>query len=62
MQDELIVFGHNDLDQIGSMLSIEYKMPNIQKKYFYTNYGDIEKQVQAIMMLNCNFHQNLPNY
>ena len=48
MQDELIVFGHNDLDQIGSMLSIEYKMPNIQKKYFYTNYGDIDKQVQAI--------------
>ena len=48
MQDELIVFGHNDLDQIGSLLSIEYKMPHIQKKYFYTNYGDIDKQVQAI--------------
>lgn len=48
MQDELIVFTHNDLDAGGSIINIEYKMPGIKKKYFYTNYGDIEKQVQDI--------------
>ena len=48
MQDELIVFLHNDLDAMGALLNIEYKMPGIKKKYFYTNYGDIDKQVQDI--------------
>ena len=48
MQDELIVFSHNDLDMAGTVLNIEYKMPGIKKKYFYTNYGDIENQVQDI--------------
>lgn len=48
MQDELIVFSHNDLDMSGTVLNIEYKFPNLKKKYFYTNYGDIEKQVQDI--------------
>lgn len=48
MQDELIVFTHCDLDMSGTVLNIEYKMPGIKKKYFYTNYGDIEKQVQDI--------------
>lgn len=48
MQDELIVLSHVDLDMAGTVLNIEYKMPGIKKKYFYTNYGDIEKQVQDI--------------
>lgn len=48
MQDELIVFSHNDLDMSLSVINIEYKMPGIKKKYFYTNYGDIDKQVQDI--------------
>lgn len=48
MQDELIVFTHNDADAAGAILNIEYKMPGIKKKYFYTNYGDIDKQVQDI--------------
>lgn len=48
MQDELIVFSHSDLDMAGSVLNIEYKMPNIKKKYFYTNYADIDKQVHDI--------------
>lgn len=48
MQDELIVFSHNDLDMAGSILCIEYKMPFIKKKYFYTNYSDIKKQVDDI--------------
>lgn len=48
MQDELIVFSHQDLDMSGSVLNIEYKMPNIKKKYFYTNYGDIKQRVDDI--------------
>ena len=48
MQDELIVCSHNDLDMALSVINIEYKMPGIKKKYFYTNYGDIDKQVQDI--------------
>ena len=43
MEKELIVFTHNDLDMAGTVLCIENKIPNIQKKYFYTNYGDITK-------------------
>lgn len=48
MENELIVFTHNDLDMAGTILCIENKIPNIQKKYFYTNYGDITKQVDDI--------------
>lgn len=48
MQDELIILSHVDLDMAGTIINIEYKMPGIKKKYFYTNYGDIEKQVQDI--------------
>ncbi len=48
MPDELIVFSHNDLDMGGTVLNIEYKFPTLKKKYFYTNYGDIVKQVQDI--------------
>lgn len=48
MQDELIVFSHTDLDMAGSIINIEYRMPNIKKKYFYTNYGDIKQRVDDI--------------
>lgn len=48
MNDELIVLLHNDLDAAGCQLNIEYKMPNIRKKYFYTNYGDLKQKVQEI--------------
>lgn len=47
-QNELIVFTHNDLDALGTMLGIEYKFPNVQKKYFHTNYGNIKQRVQEI--------------
>jgi len=53
MNEELIVFTHNDLDALGCMLNIEYKFPNVMKKYFYTNYAnipqitdDIERHIQ----------------
>ena len=48
MKNELIVFTHNDLDMAGSVLCIENKTPNVLKKYFFTNYGDITKQVNDI--------------
>jgi oligoribonuclease NrnB/cAMP/cGMP phosphodiesterase (DHH superfamily) len=46
---DLIVFTHNDLDALGSMINIEYRMPSIQKKYFFTNYANIPKQVDDII-------------
>lgn len=45
---ELIVFTHNDLDALGCMLNIEFKMPNIPKKYFHTNYANINEVVAEI--------------
>lgn len=48
MKDELIVFTHCDLDMAGSVLCIEKYIPNIRKKYFYTNYSDIKKRVDEI--------------
>lgn len=49
MKEELIVFTHNDLDAIGSILNIEFKIPDIPKKYFYTNYSNIPAQVDNII-------------
>jgi oligoribonuclease NrnB/cAMP/cGMP phosphodiesterase (DHH superfamily) len=48
MNDELIIFTHNDLDALGCMLNIEYKMPQIRKKYFHTNYANIVHRVDEI--------------
>lgn len=46
--NELVIFTHNDLDALGSMLNIEYKFPNIEKKYFFTNYGNLDKIADEI--------------
>jgi len=57
--EELIVFGHNDLDMLGCMLNIEYKFPTVKKKYFYTNYANINQIVDDIishMKANGNKH------
>jgi oligoribonuclease NrnB/cAMP/cGMP phosphodiesterase (DHH superfamily) len=48
MNNELIIFTHNDLDAITCALNIEYKMPSIAKKYFYTNYQNIHEIVTKI--------------
>lgn len=48
MNTELIVFTHNDLDALGCMLNIEYRMPSIPKKYFHTNYVNITQIVDNI--------------
>jgi len=45
---EVIVFTHNDLDALGSMLNIEFALPNIKKKYWYTNYSNIPQIVKEI--------------
>lgn len=50
MNEELIVFTHNDLDALGCMLNIEYKWPNVKKKYFHTNYANIPQIVDDIEM------------
>lgn len=49
MSNELIIFTHNDLDALGSMLNIEYKWPNVRKKYFHTNYANIDEIVDDIL-------------
>lgn len=49
MSEELIVFTHSDLDALGCMLNIEYKWPNVQKKYFHTNYANIVSIVPEII-------------
>ena len=49
MSKEIVVFTHNDLDALGCMLNIEYKMPNVKKKYFHTNYSNIPKIVDEIL-------------
>lgn len=46
---ELLVFTHNDLDAIGFALNVEFAMPNIPKKYFYTNYANITKITDDII-------------
>lgn len=46
---ELIVFTHNDLDALGCMLNIEYRFPDVPKKYFHTNYSNIVERVNEII-------------
>lgn len=58
MKDELIVFTHNDLDALGCMLNIEYKFPNIDKKYFHTNYVNINEKVYEIEEY-CKYKENI---
>ena len=64
MSNELIVFTHNDLDALGCMLNIEYKLPNVKKKYFHTNYANIDTIVDEILSYaeeNGNTHIIIPD-
>lgn len=49
MSNELLIFTHNDLDAMGCMLNIEFKWPTVEKKYFYTNYQNIDQIVDSII-------------
>lgn len=48
MNNELIVFLHNDLDAAFSQLNFEFAAPNVRKKYFYTNYGNLKEKISEI--------------
>lgn len=64
MSDELIVFTHNDLDALGCMLNLEFKFPNIKKKYFHTNYAnivDLTDQIIEHQKANGNTHIVMPD-
>jgi len=64
MNDELIVMTHNDLDALGCMLNIEYKWPQVRKKYFHTNYANITQIVDDIedyARRNKNTHILIPD-
>ena len=64
MSDELIVFTHNDLDALGCMLNLEFKFPNIKKKYFHTNYAnivDLTDQILEHQKVNGNTHIVMPD-
>lgn len=61
---ELIVFTHNDLDALGCMLNIEYKWPDVRKKYYHTNYANIDEIVDEILLYqarNGNTHLLIPD-
>jgi len=49
MKDELIVFTHNDLDALGCMINLEYKFPTVKKRYYHTNYANINEIVDDIV-------------
>lgn len=48
MNNELIVFLHNDLDAAFSQLNFEFVAPTVRKKYFYTNYGNMKEKISDI--------------
>ena len=63
-QTELVVMTHNDLDALGCMLNIEYKMPGIPKKYFHTNYADIDQvvaEIERYVLAERNTHILIPD-
>ena len=46
---ELVVLTHNDLDAVGCYLNIEARFPETPKKYFITNYANINEVVGTIV-------------
>ncbi len=64
MTNELIVFTHNDLDALGCMLNLEFKFPDVPKKYFHTNYAnivDLTDQIIDYKNTNGNTHIVMPD-
>lgn len=49
MKQEIIVFTHHDLDAMGSMINVEFKFPDIDKKYFSTNYFNMDERICEII-------------
>lgn len=62
--NELVIMTHHDLDALGCMLNIEYKMPSIPKKYFHTNYSNIDEivnEIEQFMIMNECSHILIPD-
>lgn len=57
MNNELIVFLHNDLDAALSQLNFEFAAPSVRKKHFYTNYGNMKERINDIENY-INTHRN----
>ena len=53
---EYVVFSHNDLDALGSMLCFDYITPDIKKTYFHTNYANIPEIVDEILLYTSRNH------
>lgn len=47
--NELIVFVPKGIDALGTLLNIDVALKEVPKKIFYTNYGDLSKQVDEIL-------------
>lgn len=61
---ELIVFTHNDLDALGCMLNLEFKFPDVPKKYYFTNYSNIVEltdEILAYQKVQGNTHIVMPD-
>lgn len=57
MNNELIVFLHNDLDAALSELNFTFAAPTVRKKCFYTNYGNMKEKINDIENY-INTHRN----
>lgn len=53
---KIAILNHNDLDALGCVLNINNKFPNVKKKYFYTNYIDLEEKVNDVIKY-CHFNK-----
>ena len=47
-QKTIVNLNHNDLDALGCILHLNNKTPTVNKKYFYTNYRDLEEKVADV--------------
>lgn len=50
MNNEILVFTHNDLDALGCMLNLHYKLPDKRFKYFHTNYGNLSEITDEVCL------------
>jgi oligoribonuclease NrnB/cAMP/cGMP phosphodiesterase (DHH superfamily) len=64
MNNELVVMTHNDLDALGSMLNLEYALPGVPKKFYHTNYSNINEivdEIEEYIKRNGNTHIICPD-
>ena len=49
MNNEIIVFTHNDLDAISCMSNVDFALPQDRKVYFHTNYMNIVQRSDEVV-------------